>query len=73
MYSAPLSFVINKFYICILFSSRLSMSRCCCFIVGGLDQSQGLYECQVNTEPKINWPVTVHVEGKLSHGLVLLF
>ena len=27
--------------------------------------SQGLYECQVNTEPKINWPVTVHVEGKI--------
>ena len=26
---------------------------------------QGLYECQVNTEPKINWPVTVHVEGKI--------
>ncbi len=24
---------------------------------------QGLYECQVNTEPKINWPVTLHVEG----------
>lgn len=27
-------------------------------------QLQGLYECQVNTEPKINWPVTVHVEGE---------
>lgn len=45
------------------------MSRCGClfFSAGGRrrpDELQGLYECQVNTEPKINWPVTVHVEGK---------
>ena len=26
-------------------------------------KDSGIYECQVNTEPKINWPVTVHVEG----------
>ncbi|XP_046655451.1 hemicentin-1-like isoform X1 [Daphnia pulicaria] len=29
-------------------------------------KDSGLYECQVNTEPKINWPVTVHVEAALA-------
>jgi Immunoglobulin V-set domain len=29
-----------------------------------LIKDSGLYECQVNTEPKINWPVHLHVEGK---------
>jgi len=29
-------------------------------------KDSGLYECQVNTEPKINWPVTVHVEAAVA-------
>jgi len=29
-------------------------------------KDSGLYECQVNTEPKINWPVIVHVEAAVA-------
>ena len=41
-------------------------------------KDSGIYECQVNTEPKINWPVTVHVEGTFhfvfpNYGSMLLF
>ena len=38
-------------------------------------KDSGLYECQVNTEPKINWPVIVHVEGSISNHtrIVTLF
>lgn len=45
------------------------------FSAGGRrpNELQGLYECQVNTEPKINWPVTVHVEGKFSHATSFYF
>ena len=30
----------------------------------GQTKDSGVYECQVNTELKINWHVTLHVEGQ---------
>ena len=33
-------------------------------VTGVMTRDAGVYECQVNTEPKMSWPVTLHVLGE---------
>ena len=39
-------------------------------LTGVLTRDAGVYECQVSTEPKMSWPVTLNVLGKTAGGLL---